>query len=78
MSEPVATIGKILLIPSFLGIILGVASAVMAFTSVKSGGVVAGAIVAVASFVSGLLGWLLIMKKDVLKCNSCGAVVPAG
>ena len=28
-------------------------------------------------FVSGLLGWLLVMKKHVLKCNYCGAVVNA-
>jgi len=28
-------------------------------------------------FVSGLLGWLLVMKKRVLQCNLCGAVVNA-
>ena len=28
-------------------------------------------------FVSGLLGWLLVMKKRVLKCDYCGAVVNA-
>jgi hypothetical protein len=27
--------------------------------------------------ISGLLGWLLVMKKRVLKCNYCGAVVSA-
>lgn len=32
---------------------------------------------AVASFVSGLLGWLLVMKKRVLKCSVCGAVINA-
>jgi hypothetical protein len=31
----------------------------------------------VASFVGGLLGWLLIMRKRVLECTRCGAVVPA-
>ena len=31
----------------------------------------------VASFVGGLLGWLLIMKKKVLQCTSCQAVVNA-
>ena len=25
--------------------------------------------------IGGLLGWLLVMKKKVLQCNSCGAVV---
>ncbi len=31
----------------------------------------------VASFVAGLLGWLLIMRKRILQCARCGAVVPA-
>jgi len=31
----------------------------------------------VASLVGGLLGWLLVMKKDVLQCGHCGAVVAA-
>jgi hypothetical protein len=31
----------------------------------------------VASFVFGLLGWLLVMRKKVLQCNTCGAVVAA-
>jgi len=31
----------------------------------------------VAFFVSGLLGWLLLMKKRVLQCDVCGAVVNA-
>lgn len=30
---------------------------------------------AVLSFVGGLVGWLLIMKKNALVCNSCGASV---
>ncbi|MEP7012723.1 MAG: hypothetical protein ABJC13_20565 [Acidobacteriota bacterium] len=30
---------------------------------------------AVFSFVGGLVGWLLVMKKRVLKCNLCGAAV---
>jgi hypothetical protein len=34
-------------------------------------------IVIVASFVGGLLGWLLIMRKRMLECERCGAVVPA-
>lgn len=36
------------------------------------------AIGAVTSFVFGLIGWLLIMKKRVLRCNQCGATVAAG
>jgi hypothetical protein len=31
----------------------------------------------IASFVGGLLGWLLVMRKRVLQCNVCGAVVNA-
>jgi hypothetical protein len=33
--------------------------------------------VIVMSFIGGLLGWLLVMKKKVLECPVCGAVVPA-
>jgi hypothetical protein len=33
--------------------------------------------IGVGSFVGGLLGWLLVMRKRVLKCNICGAVVNA-
>jgi hypothetical protein len=29
------------------------------------------------SFVGGGVGWLLIRKKSVLKCNQCGVEVPA-
>ena len=31
----------------------------------------------IASFVGGLLGWLLVMRKRVLQCDICGAVVNA-
>jgi len=30
-----------------------------------------------SSFVGGLLGWILTMKKKILQCGSCGAVVAA-
>src|SRR5262245_25805922 len=33
--------------------------------------------VIVMSFVGGLLGWILIMRKRILQCTRCGAVVPA-
>lgn len=29
----------------------------------------------ISSFVGGLLGWLLIMKKKVLQCNNCNSIV---
>ena len=44
------------------------------------GGAIAGGFflfMAVGSLVSGLLGWLLVMKKKVLQCTGCGAVVAA-
>ena len=31
----------------------------------------------VVSLVGGLLGWLLVMKKDILQCSHCGAAVAA-
>jgi hypothetical protein len=31
----------------------------------------------IGSFVGGLLGWLLVMRKTVLQCFRCGAVVAA-
>lgn len=33
--------------------------------------------IGIASFVGGLLGWLLVMRKRVLQCDTCGAVVNA-
>jgi hypothetical protein len=35
------------------------------------------AIMAVVSFVGGLIGWLLVMKKQVLVCSACSAVTNA-
>lgn len=43
--------------------------------SVIAGGLFIGLII--ASFVGGLLGWLLIMKKWVLQCTTCSATVAA-
>ena len=34
-----------------------------------------GIAIAIACFVSGLIGWLLTMKKKVLQCHTCRAVV---
>jgi hypothetical protein len=34
-------------------------------------------VLGVAFFVAGLLGWLLVMKKRVLQCSVCGAVINA-
>jgi len=32
---------------------------------------------AICSFVGGIFGWLLVMKKDILQCSRCSAVVAA-
>lgn len=75
-------IGYILLIPSAVGIGLSVAIAyvVLAYYEIDylpflSMGLAMA--LAVCSFVAGLLGWLLIMKKRVLQCSICGATVSA-
>lgn len=34
-------------------------------------------IIALAFFISGVVGWLLVMKKKILQCNNCQAVVNA-
>lgn len=83
MSGPVVLIGYVLLIPSILGVLI---SAVTFFqissasSQASAGAGLAGGFsifIGLAFFVSGLLGWLLIMKKQILQCNVCGAVVNA-
>lgn len=86
MSGPVVAIGFIFLIPSVCGMIL---SALVFLGVISSAGdqttdntqVVIGTAFAIglgiACFVGGLLGWLLVMKKRVLQCAVCGAVVSA-
>ena len=82
LSGPAVVIGYIFLIPSILGIIISA----LAFVQVSylshgsSGGSLVGGFVLIfglASFVGGLLGWLLVMKKRVLRCNVCSATVNA-
>lgn len=88
MSGPVVAIGFILLIPSVLGMaVCGLASLGLLSVGVaqSSRDVAAGAVWLstvsafgfVAFFVGGLLGWLLVMRKRVLQCSVCGAVVNA-
>jgi predicted Zn finger-like uncharacterized protein len=58
----------------------GIMSLVMARAGGALGGlgVIGGALCfGVSFFVGGLLGWLLVMKKKVLRCGTCGAVVAA-
>jgi len=40
-------------------------------------GSVFGTIMVVLSFVGGLFGWLLVMKKKILQCSMCSATIAA-
>lgn len=40
-------------------------------------GSIFGPVIIIGSFIDGLLGWLLTMKKNVLRCTGCTAVVNA-
>lgn len=89
MSNTVVTIGYILLVPSLVGMAAAVALwAVTILAAVNTRDPALSALgiglstvtyllVGVAAFVSGLLGWLLVMKKTILQCDFCGAVTPA-
>jgi len=84
LSGPVVVIGYILLIPSILGIIISAMSLFFVSSSARPGseaatGLAGGFFIflGIAFFVGGLLGWLLIMKKSILQCTVCGAVINA-
>jgi hypothetical protein len=82
MSGPVVVIGFILLIPSVLGIMFSVLMLVGSLSSEGGNTLTTGigvwiTLLGIASFVGGLLGWLLVMKKRVLQCSVCGAVINA-
>jgi hypothetical protein len=80
LSGPAVFIGMLFLIPSVLGMIFcGLAIAVSLYAGSGSNVIAIGVLFGwgLLFFVSGLFGWLLTMKKDVLKCSTCGAVVSA-
>lgn len=87
MSKPVQLIGAILLTPSVLGMAAAVIGIVWLYVDPKRvrdepADVLLARVVLfvglfVASFVSGLLGWLLIMNRRVLVCLQCGAAYDA-
>lgn len=81
MSTPVVVIGFILLIPSAVVLFFGAALFCFVMITQNTGtAIVTGGfavIIGISSFVGGLLGWLLVMKKRVLQCSVCGAVVNA-
>jgi hypothetical protein len=74
MSGPVVAIGFILLIPSILGMLFAIMLGASVNNDIAAG---VALVFGVASFVGGLLGWLLVMKRRVLQCSVCGAVVNA-
>jgi hypothetical protein len=84
MSGPVVAIGFFLLVPSVIGMLIcGLALVQIVINSPNQDATAVGAAtmivvaIGIACFVGGLLGWLLMMRKRVLQCPVCGAVVSA-
>jgi len=77
LSGPAVAIGYILLIPSVIGMALCVVLFFDAAAKNMPIGQAVSAVVGVGLLVGGLLGWLLVMRKSVLRCSSCGVVVDA-
>ena len=82
MSGPVVAIGYLLLVPSVFGIIISliiIGNSSTAGTHSHMSAFLAGfaLLFGIGSFIGGLLGWLLVMKKNILQCHQCGAVVNA-
>jgi hypothetical protein len=85
LSGPAVAIGYLLLVPSV--IVMAICSATIlasvlgALSGDRTGMAVGSAVdafstfIGVSAFIGGLLGWLLIMKKRVLKCSFCSATV---
>lgn len=72
-SSPVVTIGYIVLVPSLIAVMFCLGTAGLSMSDNAVGAAVISFFFAILCFVPGLLGWLLIMKKKVLRCNFCGA-----
>jgi membrane associated rhomboid family serine protease len=74
-------VGYLLLVPSVIGILWSIASFIISVGNEATDVAVLGGglsiATAIASVVGGLVGWLLVMKKRVLQCSVCGAVVNA-
>lgn len=76
-SPVVVIIGWIIVTPSLLGIFV---STIMLFSGMNGGSftgirVTISLAFGVFSLLSGLLGYILIMKKKVYKCNICGSTI---
>ncbi len=85
MSPVVVVIGYLLLVPPILGMVLfalvmfgGTVGALFAGNGgTGASGVGVGLCGFVSSLISGLLGFLLVMRKKILRCNQCGATIAA-
>ena len=88
MSGIVVAIGYILLAPSVLGLLItaylfirtvGVLTADSSTAGLAAQGFIETLYIMVGAgfLVAGLLGWLLVMKKQILRCTHCQAVVAA-
>jgi hypothetical protein len=78
-SSIVRTIGAVLLIPSFLGMLVCFGMIIIpAAANAGQGGHVMtmmGVILFIPSLVGGLLGWLLLLNRNVWKCQRCGSIL---
>jgi hypothetical protein len=81
LSGPAVVIGYIFLIPSVLGMVLCGIAFLGVISSSSGGAVILGggffAALGISCFIGGLVGWLLVMQKHVLRCSLCGALVNA-
>jgi len=69
----VQLIGRLIVIPSICGVFFAVMLMISAGATPISVGL--AVFIAAGSLISGLIGWLLIMKKKVFKCASCGFIL---
>jgi hypothetical protein len=79
-SGSVVDLGYVLLAPSIPSVVICTLAYVtlhVGGSGTTSAGVSEGVflLLGVAAFVSGVIGWLLIMKKQILVCSVCSAVV---
>jgi len=89
LAGPAVLIGYFLLVPSVIGMCLALmAEMFLLFASTNTQSREGAGIIAllgtgftgfafVVSLIGGLLGWLLVMKKHVLQCSTCGATIAA-
>ena len=84
LSGPAVVVGYIFMFPAVLGVVLGLSLLLSVGDSTGAGGEMGPALAVglllfliVGSFVGGLVGYLLTMKKKILQCTTCEAVVQA-